>query len=407
MATVEGKAGLKDWKEVQAWYLKTSKLALAIAIIRCKPSEKSSKEYAEYLSKVISERELNWRTETERLKGDVLRLRQELLLRKICPVNGDSAPASTSTSVCLSHGNSQYSSQPENDSGCDIPDEDGFEPAEMVQSFGHSSQCHKNLPSFKFSFSLPPTVETHYDYNETIISTSTQFLQHLLRLRKMTKTGNVLTNISPYGNDFSIISDSVFGLLDGLITFCKNPKSPCSALQTEAVCVLSDVLTNSSLCDYLLTTHLRKLREFETNVIQYILINCDINRFQLQHNIINCLVVLGRCSLLKKHMVELLFCEINHFADELLHTCQNQTKYDIARYENIFSLCMVLEQIIQSGTEEKNTSSSKYEEIKTFLQKLDQIILNLSDEFPLFCLYIWRLGVLFNSHMQTDRNMET
>nr|XP_033791978.1 meiosis-specific protein MEI4 isoform X2 [Geotrypetes seraphini] len=260
MATVEGKAGLKDWKEVQAWYLKTSKLALAIAIIRCKPSEKSSKEYAEYLSKVISERELNWRTETERLKGDVLRLRQELLLRKICPVNGDSAPASTSTSVCLSHGNSQYSSQPENDSGCDIPDEDGFEPAEM---------------------------------------------------------------------------------------------------------------------------------------------------FQLQHNIINCLVVLGRCSLLKKHMVELLFCEINHFADELLHTCQNQTKYDIARYENIFSLCMVLEQIIQSGTEEKNTSSSKYEEIKTFLQKLDQIILNLSDEFPLFCLYIWRLGVLFNSHMQTDRNMET
>ncbi|XP_030051486.1 meiosis-specific protein MEI4 isoform X2 [Microcaecilia unicolor] len=319
--------GIKDWREVQAWYFKMSKLALAIAIIRSTPAGKSSKEYAEYLSKVICGRELSLRAETERLKGEVLRLRQELLMSKICPINENPSITSTSTSQCLDHGNSlKYSSQPEDDSGCDIPDEEGFDSAEMVHRFEHSSQCHRNLPSFKFSFSVPPTSETNYDYKETIISASTQFLQHLLRLRMLTKTGSVLTNFSLYGSDFSIISDSVFGLLDCLIIFCKNPNFLGSALQKEAVCVLTDVLTNSSLCDYLLKTHFNKLREFETDVIQCILVNRDINRFQVQHNIINCLFLLGRCSLLRKHMIDLLFHEINHFADELLHTCQANKK---------------------------------------------------------------------------------
>lgn len=73
--------------------------------------------------------------------------------------------------------------------------------------------------------------------------------------------------------------------------------------------------------------------------------------------------------------------------------------YDITQYENIFSLFMILEQLLQYETEESNISSLDYdgeEQIK-FLKNLDQIILHLSDEFPLFSLYLWRVSVLLNS----------
>lgn len=73
--------------------------------------------------------------------------------------------------------------------------------------------------------------------------------------------------------------------------------------------------------------------------------------------------------------------------------------YDITQYENIFSLFMILEQLLQYQTEESNISSLHYdgEEKIKFLKNLDQIILHLSDEFPLFSLYLWRVSVLLNS----------
>lgn len=84
---------------------------------------------------------------------------------------------------------------------------------------------------------------------------------------------------------------------------------------------------------------------------------------------------------------------------------QVQSVYDITQYENMFLLCMILEQLLQNETEESNISSSDYggEEKIKFLKNLDQIILHLSDEFPLFSLYLWRVSVLLNSGpMQID-----
>lgn len=70
--------------DVQAWYLRTSKLALALAIIRSKPADKTSKEYAEHLAMLVSEKESTWKSKIEVLEAEVLELRQKLLLSKIC-----------------------------------------------------------------------------------------------------------------------------------------------------------------------------------------------------------------------------------------------------------------------------------------------------------------------------------
>lgn len=76
-----------------------------------------------------------------------------------------------------------------------------------------------------------------------------------------------------------------------------------------------------------------------------------------------------------------------------------QASYDVTRYENIFSIFWILEQLLQKENEEGNTSSTGHEdiEIKKFLQKHDEAIFLLSDTFPLFTFYLWRVGILLNS----------
>ncbi|KAJ7341678.1 hypothetical protein JRQ81_006225 [Phrynocephalus forsythii] len=75
-----------------------------------------------------------------------------------------------------------------------------------------------------------------------------------------------------------------------------------------------------------------------------------------------------------------------------------QTKYNI-QYENIFFLCRVLEQLLETGMSQAMAASSDYkeEEKKKILQSLNQAVLHLSEEFPLFCIYLWRLGTLLNA----------
>lgn len=77
--------GEEKSRENQVWYLKISKLALAFAIIRSKPPGKSCREYTEHLAKTVSEQDFGWKLKVEALESEVLRLRQELLLNKICP----------------------------------------------------------------------------------------------------------------------------------------------------------------------------------------------------------------------------------------------------------------------------------------------------------------------------------
>lgn len=74
----------KGRRENQVWYLKISKLALAFAIIHSKPPGKSCKEYTEHLAKIVSEQDFGWKSKVEVLEAEVFRLRQELLLNKIC-----------------------------------------------------------------------------------------------------------------------------------------------------------------------------------------------------------------------------------------------------------------------------------------------------------------------------------
>ncbi|VTJ71338.1 Hypothetical predicted protein, partial [Marmota monax] len=120
--------------------------------------------------------------------------------------------------------------------------------------------------------------------------------------------------------------------------------------------------------------------------------------FQVQHYISQSLVTLGSCSLLRKSIISLLLSEVNSFADHLGSISEVQASYDVTRYENIFSLFWVLEQLLQMETKD-HTANLRHDdpEVKRFLQNHDETIFQLSDAFPLFTFYLWRLDILLNS----------
>ncbi|XP_019483812.1 PREDICTED: meiosis-specific protein MEI4-like isoform X1 [Hipposideros armiger] len=386
--------GTKAKMDNQAWYLRTSKLALALAIIRSKPADKSSREYTEHLAMVVSGQESKWRSKVEALEAEVLQLRQNLLLSRICSGLFKSGDPSSQLQA-QEPGSSESTLTMLEDSGCDLSNEQRTEPSETLQHFVES--C---TPT---PFPPLPILKKHGATPENPLSSHMQFLQHLLELKNWAESESLKTDLSHFENNSSTVSDSVFQLLDGLITFYRKPKFPFSNFCTEAVETLARLISDCNLSDHILQKCSKKLEEFEKTLLQIILRNGHINRFQVQHYVSQSLVTLGRCSLLKKSIISQLLSEINSFTDELGTINQVQASYDVTRYENIFSFFWVLEQLLQKEKAEGNTASIGHEdlEIKKFLQKHDEAIFLLSDAFPLFTFYLWRLGILLNS-IETD-----
>ncbi|XP_009644391.1 meiosis-specific protein MEI4 [Egretta garzetta] len=389
---------IKGRREKQVWYLKISKLALAFAIIHSKPPGKSCKEYTEHLAKTVSEQDFGWKSKVEVLEAEVLRLRQELLLNKICPrfclENGkpDASDETLLGQECINP--MSYSSQLE-DSGCDVSNDYAFDSLGIASDF-HQSE-HVNTS--KCWLERIPPLNLCCTSKEESLTAPVQFLQHLLEIRKLSEGGILQADFTELENDSFTVCNSVSQLLDGLTVFYNSPKFPVSNFLTEAVCVLISLITDTKLSNHVLKKCFKKLEEFKKNLIQIILRNSNVNRFQALHAVSHTLVLLGRNDILRNSLVSLLLSEVRQFAEQLLEAHQIQAMYDITQYENIFPLCMILEQLLQNETEESNVSSSDYdgEEKIKFLKNLDQIILHLSDEFPLFSLYLWRVSVLLNS----------
>ncbi|NWR73066.1 MEI4 protein, partial [Centropus unirufus] len=377
-------------------YLKISKLALAFAIIRSKPPGKSCKEYTEYLAKTVSEQDFGWKSKVEVLEAEVLRLRQELLLNKICPrfcLENDASSETLMDQESIKP--MSYSSQLE-DSGCDVSNDYAFDSSGVASDI-HQSE-HNVSTTKRWLERLPPLSLCCTNKGESLTA-PVQFLQHLLEIRKLSEGGVLQADFTELENDSFTICNSVSKLVDGLTVLYNSPEFPVSNFLTEAVCVLTSLITDTKLSNHVVKKCFKKLEEFKKNLIQVILRNNSINRFQALHAISHTLVLLGRNNILRNSLITLLLSEIRQFAEQLLQAYQIQAMYDITQYENIFPLCMILEQLLQNETEESNVSSSDYEgeEKIKFLKDLDQIILHLSDEFPLFSLYLWRVSVVLNS----------
>ena len=130
------------------------------------------------------------------------------------------------------------------DSGCDLSNEQRTEPSEISQDFVESC-THTPFPSL-------PIGKKHCVTSENPLSSHMQFLHHLLQLKSWTESGSLKTDLSHFENNSSTVSDSVFQLLDGLITFYREPKFPCSSFWTEAVDTLARLISDCDLSNHIL-----------------------------------------------------------------------------------------------------------------------------------------------------------
>ncbi|XP_042302497.1 meiosis-specific protein MEI4 isoform X2 [Sceloporus undulatus] len=381
-------------KEDVMWYLKTSQLALALAVIRSKPPDKSSKEYAEHLARIVSLQDSKWKSRIEMLEAEVLHLRQQLLLRKTSGLRVKDRSSAVLDETLLPSDTEECSGHLE-DSGCDISNDYIIDTLEMLPSLSHRHHSYNSCASEPSSSVLP--ILTCWTSKRKSLISHMQFLQHFLELRKLTEAGDLRTDLKYLGKDCSIIPCSFSRLLDGLVTSYSLPELPFLDVTTQAVSLITKLLSDADVSSLILGKCLKKLEDCVKRLLDIVLNSSHLNRFQMQDSISHALVLLGRCTAIRNSTISLLFRKVSRFADELQHTNEIQAKQSI-QYENIFFPCRILEQLLETETEQQNLPSSACdEEKKKFLQNLNQAIFHLSDQFPLFCIYLWRIGTLLNA----------
>ncbi|XP_069830774.1 meiosis-specific protein MEI4 isoform X2 [Dendropsophus ebraccatus] len=370
----------------------TAKVALAIAIIRNKPEGKSSRQYTEELAKRVSDKEGNWKAKVMVLEAEVLRLRQELLLHKIHKNNGleneIQENISLTPGVQEPTGNLEAMNLLQDDSGCEFSNEDGMDALTASQSSNNCDQTCRDLSHSASPLNHLPIIRS-FSFGEEQLSSQIQFLNHLLGLGKVTTAQSNGTDFTKFGNDCTVVTDSVSGLLNGLLSFYETPKPSVLTVQTKAFKTITSLLTNSHLPQNILRVCMKSLEDFERQLIQSILRNDSINR--VQQFKMESLHQLGQCDMLQGPLINLLFSEVKNCVDDLLQP-QVQAKYNITKYENMSLLCILLENLLRRKENQEALHCEVLDNnTKLFVQNLDHTILLISDGFPLLSLILWRL----------------
>ncbi|KFO11228.1 Meiosis-specific protein MEI4-like, partial [Balearica regulorum gibbericeps] len=209
-----------------------------------------------------------------------------------------------------------YSSQLE-DSGCDVSNDYAFD---SLASDFHQSE--HNVDTSKCWLERIPPLSLYCTSREESLTAPVQFLQRLLEIRKLSEGGIVQADFTELENDSFTVCNSVSQLLDGLTVFYNSPKLPVSDFLTEAVCVLIRLITDTKLSNHVLKKCFKKLEEFKKNLIQNILRNSSVNRFQALHAVSHTLVLLARNNILRNSLISLLLSEVRQFAEQLLQAYQ-------------------------------------------------------------------------------------
>ncbi|KAG9493722.1 hypothetical protein GDO78_001543, partial [Eleutherodactylus coqui] len=226
----------------------TAKVALAIAIIRNKPEGTSSRHYTEELVKSVTDQEVK----VKELQAEILHLRQELLLHKI-------------------------QNKPQLKNGCEISNEDGVDALTASQSSNNCDQTCRNLSQFASPLNHLPIIKS-FSFGEEQLSSQIEFLNHLLGLGKLTTAQSHVTDFTKFENDCTVVTDSVSGLLNGLLSFYKNPKPSVLRVQSEAFKTITNLLSNSHLPKNILHVCMKSLEDFERQLIHSILTDDSMNR---------------------------------------------------------------------------------------------------------------------------------
>ncbi|KAM4632858.1 meiosis-specific protein MEI4 [Polymixia lowei] len=343
--------------------IEKARLALAVAVITSRPPGQSGREHAEALARRLTEQDEGWKCKAQELQEEVLKLRQELLLAKMMSkIRNPAEPRGPAL---------QPAPAP-----APAPSSTSF-PSWQGGARGRAALLHM------------------------------RFLQSWCGLHRAEGKDGGLEGawFGPDG-DTSVLADSVCQLLDWVAAAAAACKTD-PTLPSGAPFLLLQACQVAGRAVDLWGSHGQPSAEFVTRVeerlkelTRLLLCGDELNRFQLGERLTDCLVVLGASKLLKTLLIRHILSQINNLAHQL---CQGQEtagpeRFTVHRYENSFYLFWILEQLLQRsevpGREQMGSGVTP--EQKAFQGLLGHHVLLLSDEFPLFALYMWRIGALLS-----------
>ncbi|KAK7133553.1 hypothetical protein R3I94_015436 [Phoxinus phoxinus] len=358
-----------------SWYIRVSRLAVAVAIIKSRPSG-GARQFAESLADQLRLQDEGWRSKAQGLHDDLLHLRQELLLTRLMFKTRSNTEPGQGQEIAKVL--SQDDPQPlKGDSGCDTD---------------NSSQTHINIAKGPC---LPPTPPNSQNFplqdrqwrQDHRLVKHMQFLQCLSGLRRVCE--------SSLCRDGDVVWDSVVQLLDSVVEVFRQAHVGQPLLHPEqlhhATQVVAQTLSRGGTRHGCSVQHFSKVENLLKEMISLLLTNQQLDAFSVHEVLSECLLALGGSCVLRTPFIQLLMSEILQLAQQLWETCERsreelQHPMDWIHYQNSFYVFWLLEQLAQ------DTNSNVNQEL---VIDLETKAFTLADEFPLFSLYMWRICGLF------------
>ncbi|XP_034436582.1 meiosis-specific protein MEI4 isoform X2 [Hippoglossus hippoglossus] len=315
-----------------------AQVAVAVAIIKSKPAGMSGREHAEALGCRLRSQDESWRGKAQELQQEVLRLRQELLITKVTAVTRNATETAGPDAAEEDTSQDLFGpSQPQPD--CD---------SETPELFQEDLQPAASPPE-------PPTASSHH---ERAMHPHVHFLQSLCALHRVAGDQRGLEALwfSPDGGAGTVLADSVCQLLHSVVVACGDPPAlgPCDLVlrACQVAARAMDLFCSQRLPS---AEFMRRVEGSLREMTAMLLHNQPCRG--------------GESSRLDQFPVD--------------------------RYHNSCHLFWILEQLLQNSEVPCRVETGS--EQTGFLRHLEQHLFLLSDEFPLFAIYMWRIGSLLTS----------
>ncbi|XP_024858248.1 meiosis-specific protein MEI4 isoform X2 [Kryptolebias marmoratus] len=224
----------------------------------------------------------------------------------------------------------------------------------------------------------------------------------LLSLCALHRVGVEARLFSPDGLSGSVLADTVCHLLRCVAASCGNPPAP--GFPPDLVLRACQVAARALelLCSprWPSVEFMRRVEELLKQLTEVLLHSKQPSG--AAERLTQYLIALGSSRISKSFLIRHIISEIGSVADQLWQASQEPLGlevFPVDRYQNSGHLLGILEELLQDS----EVARCRVEEEETgFLRLLERRLFLLSEEFPLFSVYMWRIRNLLGSSDRSD-----
>ncbi|KAM4528718.1 meiosis-specific protein MEI4 [Fundulus diaphanus] len=361
-----------------AWLLTQAQVAVAVGVIRSRPPGTSGREHAEALGRRMRRQEAAWRETAQMLRQEVLRLRQELLMSRSL-VEAEKSRQTTADAVV-------------EDMSLDL-----FAP---VSGADHPPDRDSETPDLLLQEPAAPPSTQRRDSGSDALRPHMRFLQCLCSLHRLDSSSTGVQALTPDGDGGSVVAQTVCLLLDSVVAACRDPPAlapPDLVLQAcQVASRASELLCSAGRPS---VDFMRRVEEPLRELTQMLLHSKHPS--MVAGKLTESLIALGSCSISKSFLICHILSQISSLTEQLWQTSQVQEssvlrRFPMDQYQNSFHLLWILEKLLQDSEVPWWRADVESEKM-IFLHHLEHRLFFLSEEFPLFSIYMWRIGNLLTT----------